>query len=203
MRAHIHLPVYAGLAVAGLLIAGLVSVGPRVAGTAGAASPQASVQARFAAGGPGKGDVPDNAVYLRHNGRGFSIEYIEGWLQTTSAHGMVFNDKDSSVAVDLLGRLRGSLSTYVQRVDLPHLAHVAGFARGTLRRDSIASVAALRLTYRGRSAPDPVTGKVVTLQIDRYYVNGARALAIITLSTPLGVDNVDAFRRIAHSFRFR
>jgi hypothetical protein len=64
-------------------------------------------------------------------------------------------------------------------------------------------MAALRLSYRGRSAPDAVTGKTVALQIDRYYVNGAHALAVITLSTPLGVDNADAFRRIAHSFRFR
>ena len=60
----------------------------------------------------------------------------------------------------------------------------------------------MRLSYRGRSAPDPVTGKVVALQVDRYYVSGPHALAVITLSTPLGVDNVDAFHRIAHSFRF-
>lgn len=158
---------------------------------------------RHAAGGPGGGDIPDSAVYLRYNGHGFSIEYVEGWLQTTTTHGIVFNDKDSTVAVDLWPHLHGSLTTYVQRVDLPRLARTAGFVRGKLAHDAIAGMSALRLSYRGRSAPDQVTGKTVALQIDRYYVSGAHALAIITLSTPLGVDNVDAFRLISHSFRFR
>ena len=184
-------------------LAGLVTLASTATGVAIGASPHAYQQARLAAGGPGSGDVPDNAVYLRYKGKGFSIEYIEGWLQTTTAHGMIFNDKDSSVTVELRPRAHGSLTAYIQRVDLPHLTHAAGFVRGVLTKDSIAGVAAMRLTYRGRSAPDPVTGKIVTLQSDRYYVSGAHALAVITLSTPLGVDNVDAFHRIAHSFSFR
>jgi hypothetical protein len=45
-----------------------------------------------------------------------------------------------------------------------------------------------------------VTSKQVNLIVDRYYVKGPGYLATITLGTPVGVDNVDAFRRIAHSF---
>ncbi|GEM_PF-2447271 len=185
-----------------LLLAIIVSTGvPRTGGVAGAASLDTRQQTAPAAGGPG-GDIPDSAVYLRYTGHTFSIEYVEGWLQTTTAHGMLFNDKDSGVDVELGPRPRVSLWAYVQRVDLPRLAHSPGFARGALVRDSIGGYAALHLSYRGRSAPDAVTGKTVALQIDRYYVDGPHALATITLSTPLGVDNVDAFRRISHSFRF-
>ncbi len=155
-----------------------------------------------AAGRPG-GDIPDSAVYLRYQGRGFSVEYVEGWVQTTGARGVAFGDKDSSVVAEMRPRVAGALLVYVQRIDLPRLAHTPGFRQGALGRDTIGGYPALRLAYRGQSAPDAVTGKTVTLQVDRYYVNGPRALAILTLSTPLGVDNADGFRRIAHSFRFR
>ncbi len=165
-------------------------------------APRATQLSRPAAGAPG-GDIPDSAVYLCYTSRGFSVEYVEGWLQTAAAHGVTFSDKDSSVIVDLRPRLGGDLSAYVQRIDLSRLAHTPGFRREGLTRDSIGGYHALRLTYRGQSAPDAVTGKTVALQVDRYYVQGRHALAVITLATPLGVDNADGFRRIAHSFRFR
>jgi hypothetical protein len=192
-----------GLRATALLITtALALLWPRMSVPAMASKSYGQLYTLPAAGGPG-GDIPDTAVYLRYTGRGLSIEYVEGWLQTTTMHGILFNDKDSAVAVELKPRLRESLSAYVQRVDLPRLAHTAGFKRGPLSRDSIGGYNSVRLSYRGRSEPDQVTGKTVALQIDRYYVNGPHALALITLSTPLGVDNIDAFRRIAHSFRFR
>jgi len=41
----------------------------------------------------------------------------------------------------------------------------------------------------------------VASTIDRYYVSGANGqLAVVTLSTPDGVDNVDAFREMIKSF---
>jgi hypothetical protein len=39
--------------------------------------------------------------------------------------------------------------------------------------------------------------------VDRYYVPGSAGLAVVTLSTPDGVDNVDAFRRMIESFRWK
>jgi hypothetical protein len=52
------------------------------------------------------------------------------------------------------------------------------------------------------SSPDAVTGKQVPLTVDRYYVPGAGGLAIVSLATPVGVDNVDAFRAMIASFRW-
>ena len=49
--------------------------------------------------------------------------------------------------------------------------------------------------------PDPVTGKQVPSTIDRFYLSGP-GLAIISLSTPDGVDNVDAFRQMITSFKW-
>ena len=62
---------------------------------------------------------------------------------------------------------------------------------------------AVKVTFERRSAPDPVTGKRVMLMIDRYYVGGHGRLAVLDLGTPVGVDNIDAYRLISRSFRWR
>ena len=58
------------------------------------------------------------------------------------------------------------------------------------------------LVYHLPAPPDPVTGKRVPSIVDRYYVPGPSGLAIVSLSTPDGVDNVDAFRQMIESFRW-
>jgi len=57
--------------------------------------------------------------------------------------------------------------------------------------------------YSTQSAPNPVTGKRVTLTVDRYYFSRAGNVATIDLGTPVGVDNVDAYRLMSESFRWR
>jgi hypothetical protein len=61
----------------------------------------------------------------------------------------------------------------------------------------------VKVVYTTRSAPNPVTGKRVTLLVDRYELakNGKRAT--VELGTPRGVDNVDAYRMMIESFTWR
>lgn len=58
-------------------------------------------------------------------------------------------------------------------------------------------------TLRRQSAPDPVTGKRVPLLVDVYEYEKGGKVAVLELSTPEGVDNVDAYRMISESFRWR
>ena len=58
------------------------------------------------------------------------------------------------------------------------------------------------MTYSTVSAPNAVTGKRVTLDVDRYYLSNGSHEAIVDLGTPHGVDNVDAYRLIIRSFRW-
>ena len=48
-----------------------------------------------------------------------------------------------------------------------------------------------------------MTGKRVTLVVDRYYLSHSGKEAIVDLATPQGVDNVDAYRLMIESFRWR
>jgi pyrimidine operon attenuation protein/uracil phosphoribosyltransferase len=60
-----------------------------------------------------------------------------------------------------------------------------------------------RVVYSTESAPNAVTGKRVTLVVDRYYLGRGNRRAIVDLGTPQGVDNVDAYRLMIESFRWR
>jgi hypothetical protein len=54
-----------------------------------------------------------------------------------------------------------------------------------------------------RGAPDQVTGKRPQLIIDSYVYSKGGKVATLDLATPKGVDNVDAYRLISKSFRWR
>ena len=68
---------------------------------------------------------------------------------------------------------------------------------------SVGGGPAVAVVYSTQSAPNSVTGKRVTLLVDRYYLGHAGKEAIIDLGTPKGVDNVDAYRLMIESFRWR
>ena len=48
-----------------------------------------------------------------------------------------------------------------------------------------------------------MTGKRVTLMVDRYELARNGRLAVVDLGTPIGVDNVDAYRMMIQSFAWR
>jgi hypothetical protein len=62
----------------------------------------------------------------------------------------------------------------------------------------------VKAVYTTESAPNPVTGKRVTLIVDRYVLPGPGGrVASVDLGTPKGVDNVDAYRMMIESFSWR
>src|SRR5205085_12499425 len=61
---------------------------------------------------------------------------------------------------------------------------------------------AFKVVYRTVSAPNPGTGKRVTLSVARYYRSTRGQRAVLDLGCPVGVDNVDAYRLISESFRW-
>lgn len=163
-----------------------------------------STSPAMAAGSAGRanGDIPDSATYLRYAVPNYHIEYIEGWGRQSSGQTVTFSDKDSQEQVTLLATPHGSFDAYVrgQVAGLQHAGakHILGPKAVTLPGGH-----AWYLQYTIPSAPDQVTGKVVSLLTDRYYISGAHQVAVLTLGSPVGDDNVDAFRRIAHSFGWR
>jgi hypothetical protein len=153
------------------------------------------------AGSAATGDIPDNQVFLvfKNARTGYSMKYPEGWAQTGSATAVVFRDKNNIVRI-VVG--------HADRLSAAQVAHQLARLKGIQVVRAVRPVAlpggqALLAVYSTRSAPNSVTGKRVTLVVDRYYVWKGGRLAVVDLGTPQGVDNVDAYRLMIESFRWR
>jgi hypothetical protein len=120
------------------------------------------------------GDIPDNQVFLLY--RDPTAGYSIRYPEGWARKGA------------------GSNLTFREKANVIHLAIRNGPARGK---------AGEKVTFTSLSAPDPVTGKRLKIMVDRYeYAHGGK-VAVLELATPEGVDNVDAYRLIAGSFKWQ
>ena len=149
-------------------------------------------------------DIPDNQVFLtfRDTAAGYSISFPEGWLQQGAGPNVTFHDKDNRLHVVIS---KGATFTAASvKADVASLKSVTPSFRATPATTlSLPSGASFKVSYSTVSAPNPVTGKRVSLVVDRYYLSKAGKRAIVDLGSPKGADNVDAYRLIIKSFRWR
>ncbi len=147
------------------------------------------------------GDIPDNQVFLvfRTTAAGFAMKYPEGWAERRSGGSVTFRDKNNIVRV-VVGPAAAPTpaSVHAEVSRLPHAA-----VQGLPAPMTLGGGKAFKVVYKTESAPNAVTGKRVTLMVDRYYLWKGGRLAVVDLGTPAGVDNVDAYRLMIESFRWR
>lgn len=169
-------------------------------GASGASGAPLAADANSAA----TGDIPDNQNFLTFTDAkaGFSMRYPEGWAQSGSVDRVAFRDKNNLVRVVVE---RGAAPT-VASVST-EMARLKARSR-TLRPNApralmIRGKRLVKVTYTTTSAPNPVTGKRVTLAVDRYELAHGGRVATVELGTPRGVDNIDAYRMMIGSFKWR
>jgi hypothetical protein len=73
---------------------------------------------------------------------------------------------------------------------------------GSASRLQISGAPVIKISYSTISAPNPVTAKRIQLLVDRYVYAHNGKVATLDLATPKGVDNVDAYKRIARSWKW-
>jgi hypothetical protein len=147
------------------------------------------------------GDIPDNQVFLRFRDSraGYSMKYPEGWAQQGSGDTVSFRDKNNIVRIVV--KPGGAITPPDAKHDL---AAVTGATiTGGPQTTTISGHAAVKVTYTTRSAANAVTGKRLTLAVDRYYLWHAGKRAVVDLGTPQGVDNVDAYRLMIESLTWK
>jgi hypothetical protein len=146
------------------------------------------------------GDIPDNQVFLVYpNGHaGYSIKYPEGWAQQGSANTVVFRDKNNIVRIVVARAKAPTAATVARELQLKGVR-----LQAAPQVISLSGSRAFKVVYSTESAPNAVTGKRVTLVVDRYYLWRGSRRAVVDLGTPRGVDNVDAYRLMIESFRWR
>jgi hypothetical protein len=120
------------------------------------------------------GDIPDNQAFLAYTNK--SAGYTIRYPEGWARTGS------------------GSDVTFKEKANVIHVVVHPGSAK---------SKPGEKRTLTRRSAPDPVTGKSLPLIVDVYEYEHAGKVAVLELSTPEGVDNVDAYRMISESFRWK
>jgi hypothetical protein len=129
-----------------------------------------------------QGDIPDNQVFLtfKNTAGGYSIKYPEGWARKGSGNGVTLQDKNNVVQITVGS---GALPKSGTQIALP-------------------GGPAVKTTLTEPGPADPVTGKKVSLNVDRYVLAKGGKTATVDLASPPGVDNVDAYRMMIESFRW-
>jgi hypothetical protein len=143
-------------------------------------------------------------VFLVYGNRaaGFSMKYPEGWTQSGHAHSITFRDKNNVVHVLIASGASPTTASLTAQLNALKKSNPT-LTFQPPRTLKMGSNSVVKAVYTTESAPDPVTGKRVKLIVDRYELARGHHVATVDLGTPVGVDNVDAYRMMIASFQWR
>jgi hypothetical protein len=147
------------------------------------------------------GDIPDNQVFLTltNAAAGYTMKYPEGWAQQGSHSTVTIRNQNNIVRIVVTPG--GPATPAGARTDLQGI--VGATITSGPQTTTISGHPAVKVVYTTRSAASAVTGKRLTLVVDRYYLSHGGKRAVVDLGTPQGVDNVDAYRLMIESFTWR
>ncbi|WP_433038348.1 hypothetical protein [Actinomycetospora sp. CA-053990] len=188
---------------------------PAVAAPPASSAPPASPAAPVPATGPPtsagppevnpSGDIPDNQVYVPYPAPDgtFTVSVPEGWARSTAGGAVVFTDNLNAVRLETRPMPAAPTEAGVTAQDLPALqASVPGFVPGPVTTVTRNAGTAVLATYQAVAPPDPVTGRTRTDTIERYAFWHSGQELVISLSGPVGADNVDPWRAVTDSLRW-
>jgi hypothetical protein len=152
------------------------------------------------------GDIPDNQAFVPFTAADgtFSVTVPEGWSRAVTGSATVFTDKFNSVRIETKAQPGTPTVADAQATELPVIARQAqGFKPGKVSGEQRKAGPVVLLTYQAESPIDAVTGKSVPQQVERYEFWRPATEVMITLSSPVGADNVDPWRTVTDSFQWR
>jgi hypothetical protein len=171
---------------------------------AGTSAPESGAALAADAKSAATGDIPDSQNFLTLNAPRLRVSmiYPEGWTVQEQASAATIRDKNNLVRITLSnGSPPTTAAVQAQLAALK--SSTPGLTTGTVQAITLKSGPAVKATYTTQSAPNPVTGKTVTLMVDRYSLSHGGRVAVVELGTPQGVDNVDAYKRMIGSFKWQ
>jgi hypothetical protein len=208
------------VAISALLAFGAVGCGSTGHSSTAASSPSTAQSSTASTGGTGgsqgsvgalsgeaqsaaTGDIPDNQVFLTFTNpaAGYSMSYPEGWTRKGDGPDVTFSDKNNIVHIVVRS---GPVPTVASvRLELTALQGQNQTLKFTPPHAvTLKSGPLIKATYSTESAPNAVTGRRVKLVVDRYELARGGRVATVDLGTPVGVDNVDAYRMMIESLRW-
>ena len=148
------------------------------------------------------GDIPDTQAFVDYSSPSgvFTIKVPEGWAQSAIGDGAVFADKFNTIRIESAAGVPQPTVASDKATEVHDLqAATPGFPIGKISTVTRPAGSSVLVSYGADSAPDAVTGKTVRLDVERYefWKNGMQVT--ITVSSPVGADNVDPWKTITSS----
>jgi hypothetical protein len=165
------------------------------------------------------GDIPDTTVFVpfRADGGRILFRVPEGWARRGSPSSLLFSDKLNSISVEWFKASAPPTPSSVKTNEVPQLRKTERAFRlhrivscdpscsipySTAPIDVRLAGSAEVLTYGSNSRPNAVTGRQYRLEVLRFDFYRRGEEAVLTLSGPVGSDNVDPWRLVSESFRW-
>ena len=152
------------------------------------------------------GDIPDNQVFVPYSPPGgrFTVKVPEGWGRTARAGTVSFTDKLNTISMETRPAPAAPTVASARQAELPAIQSASRrYQPGTVTQVRRTGGGVVLVTYKADAPADPVTGKVVHDAVERYEFWRDGTDAILTLAGPVGADNVDPWRIVSDSFRWR
>ncbi len=150
-------------------------------------------------------DIPDTQVFVTYTSSAgkYQLKVPEGWAQTTNGADVSFVSNLDSLQVTLTNASTQPTASSVRNDQAVTLQQTGRAIRDVQVKDvQLPSGPAVLITYTSNSDPNPVTNKQVRLENDRYLFFKNGHLAVLTLSAPVGADNVDQWTLMSRSFQW-
>lgn len=193
-------------------VAGTTRASAPAPSTPGTSSPGTSSpgpggsQAPVAAESNPPGDIPDTTVYVTYQSPPghLLIKVPEGWSRKTTPASSTFTSNLNSISVAWMPMAAPPTVHSVQATTVPALkAKSLAFRLQSVRAVKLAGGPAVETIYQVNSPPNGVTGRQYRLVIERFELYRHGRGAVIDLSSAVGSDNVDPWRIVSESFRWK
>ncbi len=151
------------------------------------------------------GDIPDTQAFVDYTPTegGYTVQVPEGWARTgTAGTATLFSDKYNSIRIDAAAAPTAPTVVSGQAELITIGSAATGFTPGKVTTEQRKAGQAVLITYQADSAPSSVTGKVISQDVQRYEFWNKGKTVTLTLSAPVGSDNVDPWRTVTDSFRW-
>ena len=148
------------------------------------------------------GDIPDTIAYVTYTNvaGGYRFDHPEGWAQTGQANTVTFTDKFNGVSADVSSASAAPTIASARSGDVPMLqASQTAFELRSVSAATLPAGTGVLIVYRRNSAADPVTGRSVRVEIQRYEIYGHGHVVALELFGAVGADNVDPYRKMSQS----
>jgi hypothetical protein len=209
----------AAAAVGAVLLAGCGGPGPAAQATPQAtpstsaapamsapSQPPASSQAPVPAESNPPGDIPDSTMFVpfRFAAARLALKVPEGWARADTPASSTFTSTLNSITIATAQLPAAPTVTGARSVTVPALRKAAlAFRLQSVRAVPLPAGAAVEIVYQANSPANSVTGRQYRLVIERFELWHQGRGAVLTLSSPVGSDNVDPWRTVSESLRWQ